>query len=111
MAGKFVLSTGKDGKHYFALKAGNGEIVLQSQGYASKESCGKGIESVRKNAADASHFEKKTATNGRFYFVLLAGNKQTIGKSQMYKTESGCANGMVSVGKNAPDAAVAEADA
>lgn len=109
MAGKFVLSMGKDGKHYFALKAGNGEIILQSQGYASKESCASGIESVRKNAIDANRFEKKTATNGRFYFVLLAGNKQTIGKSQMYKTESGCNNGMESVGKNAPDATIAEA--
>jgi len=109
MAGKFTLSMGKDGKHYFALKAGNGEIILQSQGYASKESCASGIESVRRNAADASRFEKRTATDGRFYFVLLAGNKQTIGKSQMYKTESGCNNGMESVGKNAPDATVAEA--
>ena len=62
MAGKFTVSVGKNGKHYFALKAGNGEVILQSQGYASKESCAKGIESVRKNAADASRFEKKTAT-------------------------------------------------
>ena len=111
MAGKFTLSVGKDGKHYFALKAGNGEVILQSQGYASKESCANGIESVRKNAADESRFEKKTATDGRFYFVLLAGNKQTIGKSQMYKTESGCKNGMASVGKNAPDATLVEAEA
>lgn len=111
MAGKFTLSVGKDGKHYFALKAGNGEVILQSQGYASKESCANGIESVRKNAADENRFENKTATDGRFYFVLLAGNKQTIGKSQMYKTESGCKNGIASVGKNAPDATVAEAKA
>ena len=27
MAGKFVTFTGKDGKHYFSLKAGNGEIT------------------------------------------------------------------------------------
>lgn len=108
MPGKFTQSLGKDGKYYFALKAGNGEVILQSQGYASKASCAKGIESVRKNAAEASRFEMKTATNGRFYFVLLAANKQNIGKSQMYKTESGCKNGMASVGRNAPDATVME---
>jgi uncharacterized protein YegP (UPF0339 family) len=50
MAGKFTQSVGKDGKFYFALKAGNGEVILQSQGYASKASCAKGIESVRANA-------------------------------------------------------------
>ena len=67
MAGKFTVSTGKDGKHYFALKAGNGEVILQSQGYASKASCANGIESVRKNSQDESRFEKKTASNGKFY--------------------------------------------
>jgi uncharacterized protein YegP (UPF0339 family) len=111
MAGKFTQSVGKDGKFYFALKAGNGEVILQSQGYASKASCAKGIESVRANAADPSRFEMKTAANGRFYFVLLAANKQNIGKSQMYKTESGCKNGIASVGRNAPDATVVKLEA
>ena len=110
MAGKFTVSKGKDGKHYFALKAGNGEVILQSQGYASKASCANGIESVRKNSQDESRFEKKTASNGKFYFVLSATNGQTIGKSQMYKTEKGCNNGMASVGRNALDAKVAEED-
>ena len=111
MAGKFTISKGNDGKHYFALKAGNGEVILQSQGYASASSCANGIESVRKNAADPGRFEKKTAKDGRFYFVLLSANKQTIGKSQMYKTESGCKNGMASVGRNAPEAAVVKVEA
>lgn len=111
MAGKFTITKGKDGKHYFALKAGNGEVILQSQGYASENSCAKGVESVRANAADPSRFEKKTAKDGRFYFVLLAANKQTVGKSQMYKTESGCKNGMASVGRNAPDATLVKTEA
>ena len=110
MAGKFVTSTGKDGKHYFALKAGNGEIILQSQGYASEKSCSGGIDSVRRNSQTPERFEKKTASNGKFYFVLTATNGQTIGKSQMYKTESGCDNGMKSVATNAPDAAISAAE-
>ena len=110
MAGKFVTSTGKDGKHYFSLKAGNGEIILQSQGYASQESCLKGIESVRKNGADPSRFEKKVASNGKFFFSLIATNGQIIGKSQMYKTEKGRDNGIDSVGRNAPDAQVVAAE-
>lgn len=109
MAGKFVTSVGKNGKHYFSLKAGNGEIILQSQGYASESSCANGIDSVRRNSQSEGRFEKKTASDGRFYFVLTATNGQTVGQSQMYKTESGCANGVKSVAKNAPDAGVAEA--
>ncbi|MGD8697056.1 MAG: YegP family protein, partial [Gammaproteobacteria bacterium] len=48
-------------------------------------------------------------SDGRHYFVLKATNGQVVGQSQMYKTESGCANGIASVTKNAPDAAVVEA--
>ncbi|HAR80648.1 MAG TPA: hypothetical protein DCR21_07440, partial [Succinivibrionaceae bacterium] len=33
--------------------ARNGEIVASSEGYKKKDSCLKGIESVRKNAQDA----------------------------------------------------------
>lgn len=108
MAGKFTITTGKDGKSYFSLKAGNGEVILQSQGYASLDSCKNGIESVRKNSQDTKRFEKKTATNGTFFFVLSATNGQTIGKSQMYKTEKGRNNGIDSVGRNAPDAKVVD---
>lgn len=109
MAGKFVSSVGKDGKHYFVLKAGNGETILQSQGYASEKSRDNGIESVRKNSQEPKRFEKKTATNGKFFFTLNATNGQIIGKSQMYKTESGRNNGIDSVSRNAADAKVAAA--
>lgn len=109
MAGKFVVSTGKDGQHYFALKAGNGETILQSEGYKSPKSCANGIESVRKNSQDENRFEHRTAKDGRFFFVLKATNGQEIGRSQMYKSASGCKNGVKSVAKNAADATVAEA--
>lgn len=107
MAGKFVVSKGKDGQDYFVLKAGNGETILQSEGYKSRKSCINGIESVRKNSQDDSRYECRTARNGKAYFVLKAANGQEIGRSQMYKSDSGCRNGMKSVAKNATDAAVA----
>lgn len=47
---KFELKEGKDGKTYFNLTATNGEIILSSQGYASKSGAINGIESVKKNA-------------------------------------------------------------
>ncbi|MCU1411295.1 MAG: hypothetical protein JWR04_2002 [Rhodoglobus sp.] len=53
MAGKFVITKDKKGEFRFSLKAGNGEIIAISEGYAAKASALNGIESVRKNAADA----------------------------------------------------------
>ena len=41
-----------------------------------------------------------------FRFNLVAANGETIAASQVYKTASGCKNGIASVQKNAPVAAV-----
>jgi len=37
--GKFVIKTRTNGEYQFNLKAGNGEIILTSEGYTSKASC------------------------------------------------------------------------
>ena len=108
MAGRFVVSKGADGQDYFRLKAGNGEVIFTSQGYKSRKSCLNGIESVRKNAQNPKRFEYHVAKDGREYFVLKAANGQVIGKSQMYKSASGCRNGTKSVAVNSADATVAE---
>ena len=44
------IYTDKAGETRFRLKAGNGEIILASEGYSSMSGCKNGIESVRKNA-------------------------------------------------------------
>ena len=54
MAGKFELYQDKAGKYRFRLKAGNGQTIAVSEDYESKASALNGIESVRKNAADAT---------------------------------------------------------
>lgn len=51
---KFEIYTDKAGEFRFRLKASNGEIILASEGYKAKASCKNGIESVIKNAADAT---------------------------------------------------------
>ena len=55
--GKFVIRTPDAGCH-FVLKADNGEIIATSQVYTTKESCKKGIESVKKNAPEANVVEE-----------------------------------------------------
>jgi len=104
--GKFIISTRTNGEFQFNLKADNGQVILTSEGYSAKAGCENGIESVRKNSADEGRFERKTASNGKFFFNLKAGNGQVIGSSQMYESEASRDNGIESVMRNAPDASV-----
>ncbi|WP_431074196.1 YegP family protein [Microbacterium phyllosphaerae] len=57
MAGKFELYTDSAGGHRFRLKAGNGEVIASSESYSSKAAALNGIDSVRRNAADAEVVE------------------------------------------------------
>ena len=68
--GKFSIKTGKNGELYFNLKAGNGQIILASEGYKSKSACDNGIESVKKNSSDDARFERKVAKNGQHYLGM-----------------------------------------
>lgn len=49
----FEIYQDKKGGFRFRLLAANKEIIGQGQAYTSKSGCQKGIESVRKNAADS----------------------------------------------------------
>ncbi|CAE6884451.1 MULTISPECIES: YegP family protein [Pseudomonas] len=51
--GAFEVKESSNAKHYFVLKATNGQVVGQSQMYASASSCKGGVESVQKNAPEA----------------------------------------------------------
>jgi uncharacterized protein YegP (UPF0339 family) len=103
---KFQTFTGSNGKLYFRLTAKNGQPILASQGYADISGAKKGIESVRKNAADDERYDRKTAANGQFFFNLTATNGQTIGTSEMYTSSSAREKGIESVKTNAPGAEV-----
>jgi uncharacterized protein YegP (UPF0339 family) len=46
------------------------------------------------------------AKNGQPFFVLKAGNGETIGKSETYSSESAMNNGIAAVKKAAADAKV-----
>ena len=100
--GKFEITTRKNGEFQFNLKAGNGQVILTSEGYSSKSGCTNGIESVKKNSQDDGKYEKKTSSNGKPYFNLKATNGQIIGNSEMYESVASRDNGIESVKKNAP---------
>jgi len=121
--GKFVVKETATG-FKFDLKAGNGETIATSEIYTTKAACLKGIDSVKANCVGEVEdqtvenvevkkhpkFELYTDKAGEFRFRLKAKNGEVIATSEGYKAKAGCENGIASVKKNAPDAAVVEAE-
>ena len=118
--GKFVVKATNTG-FMFNLKASNGEVIAKSEVYSTEAACLKGVESVRKNAAEAKLEDQTTAefetvTNpkfemykdkaGEFRFRLKARNGEIIATGEGYKAKAGCLNGIDSIRRNAPDAAI-----
>jgi len=101
MAGKFILKKTKAGNFVFNLVASNGQNILTSESYKSKRAALNGIESVRKNAGKQSNYEERMGRNRKPYFVLLAANKEIIGQSQMYASNTNMRNGRAAVKANA----------
>ena len=97
---KFQIYKSPNKKFYFRLRAGNGQTVLQSQGYSSKASCTNGIKSVGRNGRSVKNFVINQAKNGKYYFNLFSGNKEVIGTSQMYKSMKSCKSGIDSIKRN-----------
>lgn len=85
MSSKFeVFQSEKNNQFYFRLKSSNGKIILQSEGYTTKNNCLKGIESVKKN----SQFDACYVLSPTHFSLKSKDNGQIIGSSQQYSTES-----------------------
>ena len=105
-----MISKHTNGEFQFNLKAGNGQTILASEGYTTFAACENGIESVKKNAPEDESYERKISKNEKHYFNLKAKNHQVIGTSEMYESVASMENGIESVKKNAPEAAVEEVE-
>jgi hypothetical protein len=100
MLGKYVISPAGSSQFHWALKAGNGETILSSQLYASKEGAEHGIESCRTNSSNDERFSRLQSKDDKPYFVLKAANGEPIGTSQMYSSESARDHGIASCKEN-----------
>ncbi len=54
MAAKFEIYTDAKGEYRFRLKAGNGEVVATGESYPTEDGVRKGIDAVKRAAADAA---------------------------------------------------------
>lgn len=102
-----IFRSEEDYRYYFLLKARNGQITLVGQRYASRHACLESIRLARTNAVIAARYERHHA-DGYYWFNLLTTSGTVIGRSQTYKTASGCSYGIKSVKRDAPAAEVPE---
>ena len=77
-----------------AEKEAAGKLLLSPEEHDAASGM---IDSVRRHAQDAAHFDKKTAKNGSPYFALVAKNGEPIGISEMYRSTSSRDNGIGTV--------------
>lgn len=117
--GKFVIKETATG-FKFDLKASNGETIITSEVYNSKDACLNGVNSVKKNCVggvedqtvtpvvEVKHpkFEMYKDKAGEYRFRMKASNGEIIAVSEGYKAKASCENGIESVKKNAPEAEI-----
>jgi hypothetical protein len=89
----FETFQGIDGHYYFSMTAANGQNVLRSQGYTKLASAQNGVASVLANGNDKRQFDVKQASNGDYFFNLLAQNGEVIGTSELYASKSNAERG------------------
>jgi len=83
---EFGYDSFEDGdKSYFTINQ-NKEPLLISETYQSAAGRDKGISSVKRNVKKEERYVKERHPNGKYYFRLLAGNKQEIATSRWFDT-------------------------
>ncbi len=101
---KFEIFKAKNSEFYFRFKAGNGKIIIISEGYIGKSSCINGIESVKRNAPNDNRYERIDKVDD-YRFNLKAENGQVIARSsEGYTTTVARENGIDVVKAEVPNA-------
>jgi uncharacterized protein YegP (UPF0339 family) len=77
-----------DGQWFFHLVAGNGNVLLSSEGYTDRLGALNGMISVLDNGAYSSRYAAVKGTNGKWHLTLKAANGEIIATTQQYSTKS-----------------------
>ena len=98
-----IFKSDKSTAYYYRLRASNNqEIILESEGYATKLAAMQAIDSAKSTSRFDQYYELK---EGIFYtFVLKAGNGETLGRSRKYMSASERDDAMILVKRDAPNA-------
>ena len=100
--GKFVIEK-FDGEYSWDLKASNGQILCQAEGYTSKNGCMYSIETFKKNIVEGQ-FKCIKDKNGHYCYKLYTANNRVCAVGESYTSKQSAesaANSVVSYYKNA----------
>ena len=100
-----IFKSSVNNQYYYRLRSINGEIILNGEGYTSKQSCLNGIASVKVNAPYDSRYDRKDNLTS-YTFNLKAANNEIIGRSESYSSKQARENGIAAVKRDAPNAGI-----
>jgi uncharacterized protein len=100
-----VFRSAANNQYYYRLRSANNEIILNGEGYTTKQSCLNAIASVKVNAPYDHNYARKDAS-GNYTFNLKAVNGEVIGRSENYTTITARENGISAVKRDASGAPI-----
>jgi len=100
-----VFKSASNNEFYYRLRATNGEVILNGEGYKSKQSCLLGITSVKANAPYDIRYDRRNGLYN-YSFNLKSGNGEIIGRSETYTSLAAREGGINAVKKDAPGAPI-----
>lgn len=106
--GVFQVYLDKRGSYRFRLMNANGQVVLSSDAYRSKQSCIRAIGRVRDYAMHDTQFERRMTEGGRFKFSIKAKNNHVIAQSPAFQDPAQRDSAIATVRRKAPEVEVEE---
>jgi uncharacterized protein YegP (UPF0339 family) len=86
---RFEVFEGADDQYYFNLYAGNGEVVLRSEGYQSEAGALNGAFATAQYGVEAGYYKLHESADGGFYVRLQAPNNEVVAVSEIYASKAG----------------------
>lgn len=105
--GRFkVFKSAVNGQFYFRFNASNGEQILASESYTTRQGCLNGIAAV-KSRAPFDYAYTRIDNAGNYRFNMTGANYEIIARSsEGYTTRQGRENAIEVVKREAPSAAI-----
>jgi len=102
---KYKIKRAVNFQYYWVFEASNGETILTSETYTTKDSCRNGIYSSKVSVND-SNFDRRNSINNQYYFNQRANNYQVLGTSETYTTTYSREHAIDIVKSEAPAASI-----
>lgn len=78
---EFQIFRGQDGQFYFRYNAVNGEQLLSSEGYTTKQNCLGGVASVKRLSPSESSYVRFTDSAGEYRYNIVAASGEIVARS------------------------------